>query len=402
MKRIVVVGASLAGFKTVDALRSNGFAGPITLIGAEDLLPYDRPPLSKDFLLADIVPDIDFAPSSWYRENNVELLLGTAASGLDTNRKEVTVGAERIPYDELVIATGARPRNPFGELPKNVFTLRTMDDALEMRLALRSSKSTVIIGGGFIGMEVASAALDLGHEVTVIEVAEVPLSRNLGPETAIRIGDHIREKGVKLACGRSVSQFHGDEVLTGVTLDDGTHIDCEVAIIGIGAIPNTEWLASSELVASPAGIHCDDSGKAAPGIWAVGDVSAWADTDGVPRRHEHWTNATLQTQVVASSIVHGSAQPIEAISYVWSDQFGRRISILGTTHEADEVRILNTVGADFASLYAQNGKIVGACVVNQPRLYIQARRWVSEGKPVAEIAEWNEAVGLTDDSAVRI
>lgn len=402
MKRIVVVGASLAGFKTVDALRANGFEGAITLIGAEDLLPYDRPPLSKEFLVEDSVPDIDFVPPSWYHEKNIDLLLGQEATGLDLANKNVLVGNTRVPYDELVIATGARPRNPFAELPRNVFTLRTMDDALSMREALRAGKSTVIVGGGFIGLEVASAAHNLGQQVTVIELADIPLSRNLGAETAVKIGDYIREQGVELACGRSVVDFHGDEVLTGVTLDNGTHIECDVAVIGIGAIPNTEWLEDSGLTISHAGVHCDSNGNAAPSIWAVGDVSAWADHQGVVHRHEHWTNANLQAQAVAANIVGESAQGVKAISYVWSDQFGRRLSIVGTTHLFDQVCILNEAQSDFASLYAQDGRIVGACIVNQPKLYIQARRWISEEKPIAEIAEWNEAIGLQQDSSVRI
>ncbi|MDV8009559.1 NAD(P)/FAD-dependent oxidoreductase [Rhodococcus sp. IEGM 1318] len=393
MTHIVVVGASLAGVRVVEALRNKGFEGRLTLIGDEDALPYDRPPLSKS-VLTDAAPPVipTFHDLDWYRANNVELRLGERALSLSRESREIETVNGTVNFDQLIIATGARARNPFLDAPAGVHTLRTFDDSQALRADIASGGHVVIIGGGFIGLEVAASARSLGADVTVIEVAQMPLSRNLGVDVAPVIAQTAVDHGVRLICGRSVTELVGTPRIRQLVLDNGDRIDADTVVIGVGAVPNTEWLAGSGLTVSAAAVVCDGFGRAGDEIWAAGDVSAWADTDGISKRHEHWTSANEQAKVLAHNILEADEpRRVNAADYVWSDQFGRRINIVGDTRQYDGVRLASRNSESLAALYSRDGILVGACVIGQARLMVKCRTWIARGAATSEIPEWNIA-----------
>lgn len=395
-RRVVVVGASLAGLRTAEALRSGGFEGALTLIGDEVHLPYDRPPLSKQVLTGEMPAEqLHYLEQQGIADLGIDLILGDEATGLDLDAGTVRLASgERVPFDEVVVATGARARRPFANAPANVLALRTLDDALTLRGALRRAGRLVVVGGGFIGFEVATAARALNVEVTVVEAGPRPYARSTCPDTARALADLARDHGVRVLCGRSVAGFAGAGPAEGVRLDDGSVLPCDLAVVGVGATPNIEWLAGSGLTVSPAGVPCDRGGHAHPAVWAAGDVAAWAGADGRHRRHEHWTSAGEQAHAVAANILrgtHADHQEIRSAPYVWSDQFGKRISIVGRPADSDSVRILSADPDRLAVLYARDGVLTGACVVDQMSLVLGCRRWVAHGARVQDLAVWTSA-----------
>lgn len=392
MTSIVIAGASLAGVRTAEGLRNKGFDGVITLVGDEADLPYDRPPLSKSALtMGESAEALAFHPESWYPDNGIDLRLGERALHLDPQRRLLRTTLSEIEFDDLVIATGARPRNPFPKAPDGVFTLRTLTDAHLLRERLRSCRHLVVIGGGFIGLEVAASARASGVDVTVVEVAEIPLSRNLGASVAPILGDLARDHGVRLICGRSVADLEGTDRIERVVLDDGQAIDADLVLVGVGAVPNVEWLDGSGLDTSAAGVHCDPTGRAGHRVWAVGDAACWADANGVLHRHEHWTSATEQARIVAHNLIEDEKRTLDSVGYVWSDQFGRRIDIIGDTTGDATVRFLSRTPGHLAALYSRDGRLVGACIVGQPRLMIKCRKWIADRTEIGSIPEWQDA-----------
>ncbi|MGW3483728.1 NAD(P)/FAD-dependent oxidoreductase [Rhodococcus indonesiensis] len=392
MRHVLVVGASLAGVRVAENLRSRGFDGHLSLIGAEQHLPYDRPPLSKELLTGSLDPDaVVFHERAWFADHDIDLRLGERAVHLDPQRRTLQTTEGTLEYDELVVATGARARNPFPQAPRGVCTLRTLDDAEAFRAALTAAAHLVVIGGGFIGLEVASSARALGKDVTVVEVADTPLVRSLGVETAPAVADLARNHGIRLLCGRSVTALGGTGSVESVRLDNGEDIDCDLVLLGVGAVPNTEWLDGAGLELTSAGIVCDPTGRAGEHLWAAGDVCSWRDTVGVAHRHEHWTSAAEQATLVAHNLLGDDSRTLTSAPYVWSDQFGRRINLIGTTTGYDAVRVLGHDVSDLVALYARDGLLVGACVVDQASLMLKCRRWVAERTPVTAIPAWDLA-----------
>ncbi|AII10627.1 NAD(P)/FAD-dependent oxidoreductase [Rhodococcus opacus] len=392
MRAVTVVGGSLAGVQVVKTLRNRGFDGAITLVGDEVHLPYDRPPLSKSVLTGEADADtLGYLDRAWFDDHAIELRLGERATRLDITDRTIYTDSSTLHFSDLVIATGARARNPFTNTPTGVFTLRTIDDALQIRDALSDAKYVVVVGGGFIGLEVASAARSRGTQVTIVEAAEIPLSRNVGTDVAPALSALARTHGITLTCGRSVASIDGTAHVESITLDNGTLIRCDTVIVGVGAIPNTDWLTDSGLELGPAGLVCDRTGRAAPHIWAAGDVCAWRDTNETPHRHEHWTSAGEQARTVAHNLLDNGNRTVEAAPFVWSDQFGKRISIIGDTTGHDTVRFLSRGTEDLGALYSRDGKFVGACVVGQLRLVLKCRKWAAAGTHTSEIPEWELA-----------
>ncbi|WP_212732809.1 NAD(P)/FAD-dependent oxidoreductase [Streptomyces sp. TP-A0874] len=407
-----MVGASLAGLRTVEALRRHGFEGSLTLVGDEPHLPYERPPLSKEVLTGAAEAGVTRLTSRSALEEDlaVDLRLGRSAVGLDpaagllrlAGRGDRAAEAETVGFDALVVATGARARQPFAEPPPGVLTLRTLDDALAVRDRLRSAENVVVVGAGFVGLEVASAARSLGLPVTVVEAARTPLSRSIGAEAASGVMALVRENGVTVHCGRTVRAFTGSPQLTGVVLDDGATLRADLAVVGVGAQPNTEWLEGSGLLLSPAGLCCAADGRAddAGRIWGVGDAVAWRRADGGGySRHEHWTSACDQAQLVARNLLDGGRRGLTAAPYVWSDQFGQRLSIVGETDRYDEVREVPRDGGRPAVLYARDGRLVGAFVFGQQRLAMLCRRWVAAAAPVHEVPGWEQGARAVTEGA---
>lgn len=396
MTGVLVVGASLAGAKVVEGLRTAGFDGPVRLLGAEPHLPYDRPPLSKALLAGMAEPeDLLLLPRAWYADHDVELLLGRVATAIDPANRTVSCGTDRLSYDDVVIATGSRARPLLTDTGwTGVHLLRSVDDALALRDSAGTAAQAVIVGGGFIGFEVASALRQRGLGVTVVEAADIPLSRVVGPEAAAVLAERARRAGVTLRCATTVTAVLGHRPtgrVRAVVLSDGSELAADLVVVGAGAVPNVEWLESSRLPAGPGGLRCDAQGRAAAHIWAVGDVSAWQTPEGRYQRHEHWTATVEQARVVAHNLATEPTRSWVPAPYVWSEQFGGRIDLVGNLTDHDSIRMLSCGTTDLAVLYARDGLFAGACVVDQPGLMARCRAWAARRVPTTELAEWHDA-----------
>ncbi|HEY3464370.1 MAG TPA: FAD-dependent oxidoreductase [Amycolatopsis sp.] len=378
---LVVVGASLAGLRAVESARRTGYRGRIVLVGAEEHLPYDRPPLSKAFLDPGhpgvVTP---FHPETVLRDElGVELRLGAPAESLDTDARVVEVAGTTVPYTALVIATGATARTFPGAR-----SLRTAEDAVAVRAALDRGARTVVIGAGFIGSEVASAARKRGLPVTIVEAAPVPLVRAVGATAGAELAALHHEAGTELRLGTEVAGI-GDD---GVRLSTGEVLAADLVVAGIGAVPATGWLEGSGLTLHErdGGVVCDATLAAGPpGVYAAGDVAHVANPlfDGEPMRLEHWTNAAEQgAAAVRHALDPASARALVAVPYFWSDWYGHRIQFVGTPH-ADEV-----VSADGVTLYRRGDRIAGALTVDRPREIMKYRR------RIAARAAWGEALAF--------
>jgi NADPH-dependent 2,4-dienoyl-CoA reductase/sulfur reductase-like enzyme len=377
----VVVGASLAGLRAVESARRTGYRGRIVLIGAEDHLPYDRPPLSKAFLDVDGPGEVTpFHSEAVLRDElGVELKLGAAAESLDTAAREVSAGGTTIRYDALVIATGATARR----LP-GARALRTAEDAVAVRAALDRGARTVVIGAGFIGSEVASAARKRGLPVTIVEAEAVPLVRAVGALAGAALAGLHHAAGTGLRLATEVTGVADD----GVVLATGEVLPADLVVAGIGAVPATGWLEGSGLTLHERdrGVVCDATLAAGPpGVYAAGDVAHVANPlfDGEPMRLEHWTNAAEQGAAAARHALDPpSARALDAVPYFWSDWYGHRIQFVGTPR-ADEVAVQGAV-----TLYRRGDRVVGALTVDRPREIMKYRRRIAARAP------WSEALAF--------
>jgi 3-phenylpropionate/trans-cinnamate dioxygenase ferredoxin reductase subunit len=392
MKRIVVVGASLGGLRAVEALRRHGFQGDIVVVGDEAHAPYDRPPLSKEILRGAWEPEkivlrkdgLDALNATWKRGR---------AEGLDLARREVQVGGERLGFEGLVIATGARPRRlPGSEGLAGVHVLRTLDDALALRAELAQKPKLAVIGAGFIGAEVASSARTLGLDVTVIEALKVPLSRQLGERMgAVCAALHVAN-GVTLRAGVGVERLEGEGRVTGVRLADGSLVEASVVVAGIGVQPNIEWLAGSGLSLGD-GVECDEScrvldasGAARSDVVALGDVARFYNPlFGERMRIEHWTHTVEQADHAARTLL-GDAQPFAPAPLFWSDQYGIKIQFAGRAREGDDLHVGHGSIEEnrFVALYGRAGVLVGVLAFKRPAQLIKYRELIEKRTPFAE------------------
>jgi NADPH-dependent 2,4-dienoyl-CoA reductase/sulfur reductase-like enzyme len=380
VEHVVVVGASLGGLRTVQSLRSSGFTGKVTLVGEEHHRPYDRPPLSKHVLSGEWEAEQAFlADQAELDRIDVDLKLGQRAVDLDVASRTVGLhGGERIRYDALVVATGARPRTiPDTPDLRGIHVLRTMEDGLGLRAALEASSRVVVVGAGFIGAEVAATARKRGLDVTVLEALPVPLSRGLGPVLGPVIAGIHADHGVDLRTGAGGAGFEGDGRVERVVLADGSTIDADVVVVGIGDVPNTDWLQGSGLELRD-GVVCDRYCQAvgAPGVWAVGDVArGHNDLFDEEMRIEHWTNAVEMAMAVAANIT-GEPAPFAPVPYVWSDQYDSKIQIVGRPGPHDEVDV--PIGAfddrKFVALTHRDGRLTGAVGLDEPRKVMRFKR----------------------------
>ncbi|MGY1625197.1 NAD(P)/FAD-dependent oxidoreductase [Geodermatophilus sp. SYSU D00965] len=383
---VAVVGASLAGLSAARALREQSFEGRIVVIGDEVHAPYDRPPLSKEFLagtatLEDIAlgtPDDDDLSLEWR--------LGATAVGLDRLGRTVLLddGSE-VRADGVVLATGARARRlPGSERLAGVHVLRSLDDAVALRADLAAGGRLVVIGAGFIGAEVASTARTLGCEVTVVETQPVPLAGPLGADMgAVCAGLHA-DHGTRLLVGTGVAGLVGTGRVEAVELTDGTRLPADVVVVGIGALPNVEWLADSG-VALGNGVLTDARGATnTPGVVAVGDcAAAWSAAAERHVRTEHWTHA-LEHPATAVATLLGAGEPAPPpVPYFWSDQYGARIQFAGSRREGDVARVVEGSCADrsFLVVYERDGQPVAVLGMNQPRLFTRWRRQLRSAVP---------------------
>ncbi|MFI6937344.1 NAD(P)/FAD-dependent oxidoreductase [Streptomyces sp. NPDC050287] len=383
-RRLVVVGASLAGLRAVEGARRSGFAGTVTLIGAEEHLPYDRPPLSKAYLEAGPgePPDTTFRTEHTLRtELGVELRLGASASGLDTEARAVLVDGAPVPYDALVIATGAAARTvPGTEGITGVHSLRTADDAAAVRRALDDQARLVVVGAGFIGSEVASAARKRGLPVTVVEAADVPLRRALGGEMGLACAALHDRAGTDLRLGVTVEAIRRGGEGVRVDLADGSTLHAGLVVAGIGADPATSWLDGSGIALAD-GVCCDETlATSAPGVYAAGDVARWHNPlFGQPMRLEHWTSAAEQGAAAAVNALRpGESRPYSTVPYFWSDWYGTRIQFVGIS-QADEVRVVSGDPRDgrWVALYRTGQSLTGALAVDHPTHIMKYRAMIN-------------------------
>lgn len=339
---VAIVGAGLAGLRTAEALRQEGYAGRVVLIGAESRPPYSRPPLSKEVLRGDAEADTATLRSAdELAALDLELRLGTTATSLCVTDRLLTLSdGASLPFDDVVVATGATPRALPGVQLPGVHLLRTVADCIALRDAMRPDARVVVVGAGFIGLEVAASARARGCKVTVVDVLAAPLARVLDVAIGGAVARLHEQHGVELRCRVGVSAIEGRDAVEQVVLDDGTTVAADVVVVGIGVVPTTEWLAESALTVED-GVVCDESLRAAPGVWAVGDVARWQPAGSARSiRLEHWTNATEQPQCVARSITSGQPQPFTTVPYFWSDQYDAKLQSLGTDTLGDELRIV--------------------------------------------------------------
>lgn len=404
VRRLVVVGASLAGLRAVEAARKTGYDGEIVLIGAEQHLPYDRPPLSKAFLgAADESGALPEVP--WFRteetlrdELGVDVRLGAPATALDTGARTVTVGDEKIPYDALVIATGAHARElPGAEGLEGVYPLRTLDDSLAVREKLEAGARTVVIGAGFIGSEVASTARKRGLDATIVEALPTPLVRATGTEMGAAIASLHELNGTTLRCGVGVSALEGDGHVERVVLADGTTIEADLVVVGIGVIPSVDWLEGSGLAIDGeiGGIVCDENlWTGVPGVYAAGDVASWFNpTLGQRQRMENWTAAAEQGAAAARNALDPEkAKPYGTVPYFWSDWYNVRIQFVGSP-EADEVRLVDgdtASGGRWVALYRRGDRLIGALTVNGQTEIMKYRVQIMKG------GSWDDALAFAE------
>ncbi|MEE6169989.1 MULTISPECIES: FAD-dependent oxidoreductase [unclassified Mycolicibacterium] len=400
---IVVIGASLAGLSTVRELRSGGYEGRITVIGDEPHMPYDRPPLSKEYLTGE--PSLELAESDDIDALRAEWVLGRAAVGLtsDANGGHVVTldDGSSLSADAVVLATGARARSLPGcpALP-GVHTLRTVDDARALRSSLEKAQRLVVVGAGFIGAEVASTAAGRGIEVTVVEMSKAPLAGILGEEIAAACTALHAQNGVTLLTGVCVSGVTGEDRVTGVLLDDGTELAADVVVVGVGAVPNTEWLTHSEITIEN-GFRTDDSCRTeAPGVYAVGDCATSFNVHlGAHHRSEHWTNATQQARIVASAIL-GTPPAPHAAPYFWSKQYGRQLQFAGHRQPGDVVRFVDgdASAASFVALYERDGVATAVFSMDNPRLFTRHRKLI-ERQLAEQVAARTAAVNAAVHTA---
>jgi NADPH-dependent 2,4-dienoyl-CoA reductase/sulfur reductase-like enzyme len=388
---LLIVGASVAGVRTVQALRKGGYDQGITVVGEELHVPYDRPPLSKEMLGRDRDgTPVQLLTAAELDALRIDLRLGVRAAGLDPRARVVRTGdGQALSYEGLVIATGLVPRTlPDGNL-HGVHTVRTADDALALRAALARAPRVVVVGAGFIGAELAAAAREYGCAVTIVETQAVPMAHLLGETVGQQFADLHRGHGVGLHAGAGVDHLESAAgAVTGVALTDGRVLPADLVIVGIGARPATQWLESSGLPLDN-GVCCDERLRVAgfPQIHAAGDVARWTHPlYGEPVRIEHWTNANEHAAIVAADIL-GLAQPPAQVPYVWSDQYGHRVQIIGRPATGHLARQQGTVlDGELIALYADDeDRLAGAVVVDDPRTFMKVRKAVAAKAPVGTV-----------------
>lgn len=395
MKEVLIVGAGLAGSETARQLREQGFEGHITLLGEEPHLPYDRPQLSKSILLADGAP-VYLEDTVSLANIDVDLRLGDGAVAADISRRVVVSasGAE-YSYDSLVIASGARARRLSGALA-GAMTLRTIDDAICLRERFATCGSVAILGGSFLGLEIASACRELGLNTTVIAREISPLIRRVGSTVARYCHDLAQAAGVDMAMGQPIIDATID--MTGqarLWLRSGRIIDANCVVAAVGAVPNTEWLLGSGLELDSGGVACDAYLRAAPAVYAVGDVATWLPDASVTRlRGGHRQNAVQQAATVAYNIIHPQTfRPHEEIPYFWSDVFGAQLQFVGRLLADGSQQVVDTHASDthasdrFAVLFSEGGRFVGASVANAPAVTAVCMRALVDGAPLDSVME---------------
>ena len=383
MRKIVIVGAGQAGQSLAGKLREEGFDGEIALIGEEPVPPYQRPPLSKKYLLGEMALERLFLrPESWYEEQGITLLTGRKVSAIEPDARRILLGDESLPYDQLALTTGAIPRRlPAaigGDLP-GVHVMRSLADADALAPLMQPGRQVLIVGGGYIGLEAAAVAARKGLKVTLVEAAERILKRVASAETADFIRAIHRREGVEIIEGAGIAALEGETALTGARLSDGRRIAADFAIVGIGIAPDTR-LAEAAGLRLENGIATDAEGRSSDArIWAAGDCASFP-WQGGRLRLESVGNAIDMAECVAANML-GAARPYVPKPWFWSDQFDFKLQMAGLNHGYQ--RVIERPGAepDSASFwYYADGRLLAVDAINDPRAYMVGKRMIESGR----------------------
>ncbi|MFZ4517285.1 MAG: NAD(P)/FAD-dependent oxidoreductase [Microthrixaceae bacterium] len=401
MSTVAVVGASLAGLAAADTLRQGGHDGPIVVVDRSPGLPVDRPPLSKQLLAGDWEPERAHQPlANKLPDLALDLRLGLAATALDVPARTLALSdGSSVAADAVVLAMGAAARHLPGPRLAGVHVVRDLADCLALRADLEAQPSRVaVIGAGFIGAEVAATCRGRGLEVTMIEAAPTPMVRVLPGEIGGFVADLHRDEGVDVRLGVGVDALLDDDAgrVTGVRLVDGTVIDAEVVVVGIGVVPEVGWLEGSGLTLDN-GVRCDESCLAAPGVVAAGDVASWPNPHfGEVMRVEQWEHGIEMGEAAGRRVLAGLADdwtgpgaPFGAVPWFWSDQYDRKIQMAGRPAATDELVLVEGTVEErrFAAAFRRGDRCTGVLAVNRPRHAIQARMKLQASLDWAPIAE---------------
>lgn len=393
---VVVVGAGIAGLRACESLRSRGHGGRLVLVGDEHREPYDRPPLSKQYLAGTWNLDrVVLRTPEFLADLSIERRSGpeNAATGLDVAGRFVRLASgEQVGYDGLVVATGARARRlPGLDHVVGVHTLRTIEDADRLsELLHRPGARLLLVGAGFIGLEVAATARGLGADVAIVEPLDVPLQRSLGRLPGTMCQRMHEANGVRLHLGTTVVSVaqSGDGTIV-AELSDGVRVEADGLLVGIGAAPNVGWLENSGLEVGPSGVACDETLLAAPGVVAAGDVARWLlpgpDGQLAPVRVEHRTTAAEQGDHAAATLL-GGREPFAPVPYVWSDQYAMKIQVLGLPQPEDETVVVAGEPSEGRAVIAcgRAGRLAAVIGFGMPRALMQLRPLLVNGADLAE------------------
>jgi 3-phenylpropionate/trans-cinnamate dioxygenase ferredoxin reductase subunit len=403
-RTFVIVGASLAGAKAAEALRAEGYDGRIVLVGAEPHRPYERPPLTKGYLRGDDGADTLYVhDEGFYAQHDIELLLGRTAEGLDTRAQTITLdGGDVLRYDRLLLATGAEPRTldiPGARLD-GVHYLRTKDDSDALRAKLaQGGRGVVVVGSGWIGAEIAASARQLGNDVTMISPEKAPLARVLGPEVGAVFRDLHRANGVQLLLGTGVEALEGASAVGRVRTADGSTVDCDVVVVGVGVRPRTELAEAGGLQVDNGVLVDAHLATSAPEVFAAGDVANELHPFyGQRIRVEHWANALNQPPVAAKGML-GKEAVFDTLPFFFSDQFDVGMEYAGYAREWDRVVFRGDVGGrEFLAFWLQDGRVVAGMNLNvwdvtetiqaliRSRAQVDAAQLADPGVPLEGIA----------------
>ncbi|MFV9634297.1 NAD(P)/FAD-dependent oxidoreductase [Mycobacterium neumannii] len=383
---IVIVGGGLAAARTAEQLRRSEYSGPVTIVSDEDHLPYDRPPLSKEVLRSE-TDDVSLKPAEFYEENDITVLLGNGARSVDTAAQTLTLadGAE-LPYAELIIATGLVPKRipSFPDLA-GIHVLRNYDESVALRQEAGSARRAVVVGAGFIGCEVAASLRKLGVEVALVEPQPAPLASVLGEQIGELVARVHRAEGVDVRCGVGVSEVLGSDRVETVVLSDGTELEADLVVVGIGSRPSTDWLEGSGLKLDN-GVVCDAHGRAsAPHVWAIGDVASWRHNLGHQVRVEHWSNVADQARVLVPTMLGQEPPTAVSVPYFWSDQYDVKIQCLGEPEAEDVVHVVEDDGRKFLAYYERDGVVAGVVGGGMPGKVMKVRAKIAARAPIADL-----------------
>lgn len=396
MSTYAVVGASLAGLSAASTLRSGGHDGDIVVVDPSDALPLDRPPMSKQLLAGDWEPDRAHQPmATRVPDLDLDLRLGTAAAAIDVATRSLTLSdGSTLRADGIVVASGAAARRLPGPALRGVHVVRDHVDAMALRSDLDAGPGRVgVIGAGFVGAEVAATCRGRGHEVTMVEAAAVPLARVLPGTIGEFVTELHRDHGVEVRTGIGVDGLvdDGRGRVVGIRMADGSTVDADVVVVGIGAAPNTAWLEGSGIPLGD-GVECDATCLAAPGVVAAGDVASWMNEHyGERMRVEHWEHAIEHGEAAALRLLGGDvdAVPFLSVPWFWSDQYDRKIQMAGRPAAGDDAHVVEGSLRErrFVVAFRRGDRCTAVLGVNRPRHVVQARMRLRDSLAWAPIAE---------------